>query len=32
VAVLGNFDGWYQADALLPGEIKRPERNLPPSG
>ena len=28
VAVLGNFDGWYQA-TLSAGEIKRPERNLP---
>jgi APA family basic amino acid/polyamine antiporter len=28
VAVLGNFDGWYQA-TLCAGEIKRPERNLP---
>jgi APA family basic amino acid/polyamine antiporter len=27
-AVLGNFDGWYQA-TLCAGEIKRPERNLP---
>ena len=29
VAVLGNFDGWYQA-TLSAGEIRRPERNLPP--
>ncbi len=28
VAVLGNFDGWYQA-TLSAGEIRRPERNLP---
>jgi basic amino acid/polyamine antiporter, APA family len=28
VAVLGIFDGWYQA-TLCGGEIKRPERNLP---
>jgi APA family basic amino acid/polyamine antiporter len=28
VAVLGNFDGWYQA-TFSAGEIKRPERNLP---
>ena len=28
VAVLGNFDGWYQA-TLSAGEIKCPERNLP---
>ena len=28
VAVLGTFDGWYQA-TLSAGEIKRPERNLP---
>jgi basic amino acid/polyamine antiporter, APA family len=28
VAVLGNFDGWYQA-TLSAGEIKRPGRNLP---
>jgi APA family basic amino acid/polyamine antiporter len=28
VAVVGNFDGWYQA-TLSAGEIKRPERNLP---
>ncbi|MDQ3149681.1 MAG: amino acid permease, partial [Chloroflexota bacterium] len=28
VAVLGNYDGWYQA-TLCAGEIKRPERNLP---
>jgi APA family basic amino acid/polyamine antiporter len=28
VAVLGSFDGWYQA-TLSAGEIKRPERNLP---
>ena len=28
VAVLGNFDGWYQA-TLCAGEIKRCERNLP---
>jgi APA family basic amino acid/polyamine antiporter len=28
VAVLGNFDGWYQA-TLSAGEMKRPERNLP---
>jgi APA family basic amino acid/polyamine antiporter len=28
VAVLGNFDGWYQA-TLSAGEIKQPERNLP---
>lgn len=28
VAVLGSFDGWYQA-TLCAGEIKRPERNLP---
>ena len=28
VAILGNFDGWYQA-TLVAGEIKRPERNLP---
>jgi APA family basic amino acid/polyamine antiporter len=28
LAVLGNFDGWYQA-TLSAGEIKRPERNLP---
>lgn len=28
VAVLGNYDGWYQA-TLSTGEIKRPERNLP---
>jgi APA family basic amino acid/polyamine antiporter len=28
VAVLGNFDGWYQA-TLCAGEIERPERNLP---
>lgn len=27
-AVLGNFDGWYQA-TLCAGEIERPERNLP---
>ena len=27
-AVLGNFDGWYQA-TLSAGEIERPERNLP---
>jgi basic amino acid/polyamine antiporter, APA family len=27
-AVLGNFDGWYQA-TLSGGEIRRPERNLP---
>lgn len=27
-AVLGNFDGWYQA-TLCASEIKRPERNLP---
>ena len=27
-AVLGTFDGWYQA-TLCAGEIKRPERNLP---
>jgi APA family basic amino acid/polyamine antiporter len=27
-AVLGSFDGWYQA-TLCAGEIKRPERNLP---
>jgi hypothetical protein len=29
VAVLGNFDGWYQA-TLSAGEIERPERNLHP--
>jgi len=28
VAVLGTFDGWYQA-TLCAGEIKRPERTLP---
>jgi len=28
VAVLGNFDGWYQA-TFSAGEIQRPERNLP---
>lgn len=28
VAVLGNFDGWYQA-TFSAGEIERPERNLP---
>jgi APA family basic amino acid/polyamine antiporter len=28
VAVLGNFDGWYQA-TLCAGEIRHPERNLP---
>ena len=28
VAVLGNYDGWYQA-TLSAGEIRRPERNLP---
>jgi APA family basic amino acid/polyamine antiporter len=28
VAVLGNFDGWYQA-TFSAGEMKRPERNLP---
>jgi APA family basic amino acid/polyamine antiporter len=28
VAILGNYDGWYQA-TLSAGEIKRPERNLP---
>lgn len=28
VAVLGNFDGWYQA-TLCAGEVKRCERNLP---
>ncbi len=28
VAILGNFDGWYQA-TLSAGEIRRPERNLP---
>jgi APA family basic amino acid/polyamine antiporter len=28
VAVLGNFDGWYQA-TLSAGETRRPERNLP---
>jgi len=28
VAVLGNFDGWYQA-TLCAGEVKRPDRNLP---
>jgi APA family basic amino acid/polyamine antiporter len=28
VAVLGNFDGWYQA-TFSAGEIRRPERNLP---
>ncbi len=28
VAILGSFDGWYQA-TLCAGEIKRPERNLP---
>ena len=28
VAVLGSYDGWYQA-TLCAGEIKRPERNLP---
>lgn len=27
-AVLGNFDGWYQA-TFAAGEIKHPERNLP---
>jgi basic amino acid/polyamine antiporter, APA family len=27
-AILGNFDGWYQA-TLCAGEIERPERNLP---
>ena len=28
VAVLGNYDGWYQA-TLSAGEIRRPERDLP---
>ena len=28
MAVLGNFDGWYQA-TLSAGEIRQPERNLP---
>ena len=28
VAVLGNFDGWYQA-TFSAGEIRHPERNLP---
>jgi APA family basic amino acid/polyamine antiporter len=28
VAILGNYDGWYQA-TLSAGEIRRPERNLP---
>lgn len=28
VAVLGGFDGWYQA-TLSAGEVRRPERNLP---
>ena len=28
VAVLGNFDGWYQA-TLSAGEVRQPERNLP---
>jgi len=28
VAILGNFDGWYQA-TFSAGEIERPERNLP---
>lgn len=28
VAVLGTFDGWYQA-TMCAGDIKRPERNLP---
>lgn len=28
VAILGNFDGWYQA-TFSAGEVRRPERNLP---